>query len=50
MASDEKKPFKVKVSVEVERVIVNYGASRRLTIALKMFKDIVIKCSCVADL
>lgn len=43
MAIDEKKTFKANVAVDVERVIVNDGVSRRLTIALKMLKDIVIK-------
>ena len=38
-------PFQVTVNFDVERIVSNEGAGRRLAISLKMFKDIVMKLS-----
>lgn len=35
----------VTVSADVERIVINDGSSRRLAVALKMFRDIVMKLS-----
>lgn len=39
------KPFQVNISADVERVVTNDGSGRRFAVALKMFKDIVMKLS-----
>lgn len=38
---ENKQPFIETFSVDVERIITNEGGMRRLTVALKMFRDIV---------
>ena len=38
-------PFQVTVNFDVERIVSNEGAGRRLAVSLKMFKDIVMKLS-----
>ncbi len=46
--SDKEKsrmPFQVTVNFDVEPIVSNEGAGRRLAISLKMFKDIVMKLS-----
>ena len=41
----ENLPLFVKISVDVERKVTNDGASRRLAVALKTFRDTIMKLS-----
>ena len=44
-ATENKKSFKVTINADVERIVANDGFARRLSVALKMFKDVVMKLS-----
>ena len=45
MSDSDKKTIPVSFTVDVERIVSNEGGSRHLAVALKMFKDIVMKLS-----
>lgn len=43
--SEKEKTFRETITADVERLVTNEGGSRRLAVALKMFKEIVMKLS-----
>ena len=43
--SEEEKTFRETITADVERMVTSEGSSRRLAVALKMFKEVVMKLS-----